>query len=117
MLSRTKKAEQVRTYFIELEKTLDKYKNHIIESLEKRIIILENNQKPVLNYKSGIIYVLKSNLDIINLYKIGKTKGFKNRIKTHNTSQADNVEIVYVYESEYIDEVEKCQKYIEKQRI
>ena len=36
MLSRTKKAEEVRTYFIELEKLMDKYKNYIIEALNKK---------------------------------------------------------------------------------
>jgi phage anti-repressor protein len=32
MLSRTKKAEEVRTYFIEIEKLMNKYKNYIIEN-------------------------------------------------------------------------------------
>ena len=109
-MSRTKKAEEVRTYFIEIEKLMNKYKNYIIESLDKKIGILENNQKPISNDKNGIIYVLKTDHDIINLYKLGKTKKFKERIRTHNSSHIDNVDIVHIYESNYIDEVEKCLK-------
>ena len=110
MMSRTEKAEEVRTYFIEIEKLMNKYKNYIIEALDKRINILENNQKPIPNNKNGIIYVLKTDYDIVNLYKIGKTKKFKERIRTHNSSHIDNVDIVHIYETNYIDEVEKCLK-------
>jgi phage anti-repressor protein len=110
MMSRTKKAEEVRTYFIEIEKLMDKYKDYIIESLNKKIDILENNQKEIPKNKSGIIYVLKTDHDIVNLYKIGKTKKFKERIRTHNTSHINNVEIVHVYETNNIDAVEICLK-------
>ena len=110
MMSRTKKAEEVRTYFIEIEKLMNKYKNYIIEALNKKVNILENNQKPIPNNKSGIIYVLKTDHDIVNLYKLGKTKKFKERIRTHNSSHIDNVDIVHIYETNYIDEVEKCLK-------
>ena len=110
MLSKTIKAEEVRTYFIEIEKLMDKYKKYIIEGLTNKIDILENNQKPISDTKSGVIYVLKTDYNIIDLYKIGKTKKFKERIRTHNSSHIDNVDIVHIYESNYIDEVEKCLK-------
>jgi phage anti-repressor protein len=110
MMSKTKKAEEVRTYFIEIEKLMNKYKNYIIDALDKKVGILENNQKPIPNNKSGIIYVLKTDHDIVNLYKLGKTKKFKERIRTHNSSHIDNVDIVHIYETNYIDEVEKCLK-------
>ena len=87
-----------------------KLKNYIIEALNKKVNILENNQKTILNNKSGIIYVLKTDHDIINLYKLGKTKKFKERIRTHNSSHIDNVDIVHIYETNYIVEVEKCLK-------
>jgi phage anti-repressor protein len=110
MLSKTKKAEEVRTYFIEIEKIMNKYKNYIIEALNKKLGILENNMKPIPNNKRGIIYVLKTQKDIVDLYKLGKTKKFKERIRTHNSSHIDNVDIVHIYETDYIDEVEKCLK-------
>jgi len=47
LLSRTKKAEEVRTYYLELEKLLNNYKNYIINGLQKTVEILENNQKEV----------------------------------------------------------------------
>jgi phage anti-repressor protein len=112
MLSKTKKAEEVRTYFIEIEKLMNKYKNYIIEALNKQVGVLENNRKPIPNNKGGIIYVLKTDKDIIDLYKLGKTKKFKERIRTHNSSHIDNVDIVHIYETDYIDEVEKCLKNI-----
>ena len=87
-----------------------KLKNYIIEALNKKVNILENNQKTILNNKSGIIYVLKTDHDIINLYKLGKTKKFKERIRTHNSSHIDNVDIVHIYETNYIDKVKKCLK-------
>jgi phage anti-repressor protein len=110
MLSKTTKAEEVRTYFIEIEKLMNKYKNYIIEGLNNKIGVLENNQKPISKTKRGIIYVLKTDYNIIDLYKIGKTKKFKERIRTHNSSHINNVDIVHIYETDYIDEVEKCLK-------
>ncbi len=115
MLSKTEKAEEVRTYFIEVEKHLNKYKDYIIEGLNKKIGVLENNQKPVINTKKGVIYVLQTDLEIEDIYKIGKSKAFKNRIKTHNSSHIDNVKVKHVYETNNIDAVEGCLKVMLKQ--
>jgi hypothetical protein len=112
MMSRTKKSEEVRTYFIELEKHINKYKDYIIDGLSKRIGILENNQKTKPKLNSGIIYVIKSLIDIDGLYRIGKTKRFADRIKSHNSSHPDDMEIILIYETNYIDEVEACLKNI-----
>ena len=35
LLSKTKKAEEIRSYFVELEKILNNYKNYIIDELKK----------------------------------------------------------------------------------
>lgn len=110
MSSRTKKAEEVRTYFIEIEKHIDKYKNYIIEGLNKKVGILEKNQKNKIETKNGVIYVLKTDLDIEGIYKIGKTKTFKNRLKTHNSSHVNNVDVIFIFETNDIDGVEKCLK-------
>ncbi len=109
-MSKTKKAEEVRTYFIEIEKLMNKYRNYIIEALNKKIGVLENNQKKIPETKSGVIYVLKTDHDIVNLYKIGKSKKFKGRIRTHNSSHIDDVDIVHIYETNNIDAVETCLK-------
>ena len=42
-LSKTKNAEEVRTYYFELEKLLNNYKNYIINGLKKTVDFLENN--------------------------------------------------------------------------
>ena len=112
MLSKTKKAEEVRTYFIEVEKLMNKYKDYIIEALNKKVGILEYNQKKIPDYKGGVIYILKTDKDIVDLYKIGKTQKFKERLRTHNTTHIDNVDVVHIYPTKYIDEVEKCLKNI-----
>ena len=97
------------------EKHLNKYKDHIIEILNKKIGVLENNQKSVLTTKKGVVYVLQTDLEIEDIYKIGKSKAFKNRIKTHNSSHVDNVKIKLVFESNNIDAVEGCLKLMLKQ--
>ena len=38
LLSRTSKAEQVRSYYIQLEELVDKYKNFIIDGLNEKIL-------------------------------------------------------------------------------
>jgi predicted GIY-YIG superfamily endonuclease len=114
MSSKTLKAEEVRTYFIEIEKNLDKYKNYIIEGLNNKINKLETNQKPIVNINSGVIYIMKTDENIENVYKIGRTKKFKDRLKTHNSSHVDNIEILFIYETNDINQVENCLKTILK---
>jgi len=110
MLSKTKKAEEVRTYFIELEKHIDKYKNVIFEKYE-------GNLKPIPKSENeGVIYVLQSNLNLPGVYKIGKTNDFKSRIKTHHSSLDNNVRVKIIFRTDYIDEVEHCMKYYMKDK-
>ena len=40
----------------------------LIEILNKKISILEYNQKSINNIKNGVIYVLQTDLDIENIY-------------------------------------------------
>ena len=111
MMSRTAKAEEVREYFLKIEAHLDKYKNHIINAMNKKIEKYEKELKPQPEIKSeGVIYVLKTNEDIEGVYKIGRTRDFQARIKTHQSSHPDKLEIAYVYETENIEHVEKCLK-------
>jgi phage anti-repressor protein len=114
MLSKTKKAEEVRSYFIDIEKHINKYKDHIIEALNNKVDVLNNNQKPKVDIKKGVIYILKTDLGIEDVYKIGKSKKFKERLTTHNSSHVDNVKVVLIYEAEDIDGVERCLKAVLK---
>lgn len=110
MVSKTKKAEDVRSYFIELEKHIDQYKNIIVEKY------LSNHTPQQDNIKGGVIYLLNTDLNLPNVYKIGKTSDFKSRLKTHQSSHVDNIKVVKVYKTTDIDNVEKCLKLYLKQK-
>ena len=114
LMTKSKKGESVRTYFLELEKTLFKYQNYIIKGLENKIKKLENNQKSQINPKKGVIYVIRALNNNATLYKIGKTINLKQRMKNYNSGLSDDVEMVMIYETDDIDQVEKCIKVLMK---
>jgi hypothetical protein len=101
---------QVQQYFLDLEVALYKYKNFIIEGMNKKIQQLENNQKFKINPSKKIIYVFKALNTDLTLYKIGKTINSKTRFSKHNSPMANDLEILFQYETENIDQVEKCVK-------
>jgi phage anti-repressor protein len=109
MQSRTKKAIQVREYYYELEQVIDQYKEYIIKGLEEKIKKLENNQKPKINPSKGIIYILQT-ADGIGHYKVGKTINLEQRLKQYNGDKKDDITPIYTYETDNIDEVERCIK-------
>ena len=53
-MTKSKVGNDVRQYFIDLELAFYKFKNHIIESLNKKIKQLENNMKPKINSTKGL---------------------------------------------------------------
>jgi hypothetical protein len=114
MSSNTDKGKEVRKYYEKIEKLLHKYKNHIIENLQKKVNVLENNQKPIINFEQGVIYFIKSQLETNEVFKLGKSKKFKKRLLSHNSSHSDNVEIALIFETNNIDQVEKCLKVVLK---
>jgi phage anti-repressor protein len=117
MLSRTKKAEEVRSYFIELEAHLDKYKNYIISGLTDKIAKYESELKPQpAPTTSGAIYVLKTTEDVDGIYKLGRTTNFASRLKVHQSSHPDKLEIMYVYETDNIEAIERCLKTLLKDK-
>jgi hypothetical protein len=93
-----------------LYSTLEKYKNYIIEGMNKKIQQLENNQKPKINATKKIIYVFRSLNTDLTLYKIGKTINSKTRFLNHNSSMANDLEVLFQYETDNIDQVELCIK-------
>ena len=113
MQSKTKKAVQVREYYYELENILDKYKNYIIEGLKEKIALLENNQKPKINPKKGVIYIIET-ADDIGHYKIGRTKDLKKRLQSYNGDKKDNIIPIYIYETDDVEEIERCIKHYGK---
>lgn len=106
----SKKGKDVQQYFIDLEFALYKYKNYIIDGMNKKIKQLEHNQKPTVNSESKIIYIFRALNTDLTLYKIGKTINAKSRFSKHNSPLANDLEILFQYETENADQVESCIK-------
>jgi phage anti-repressor protein len=106
----SKMGVQVQQYFLDLEVALYKYKNYIIDGMNKKIQQLENNQKPKINATKKIIYVFRALNTDLTLYKIGKTINSKTRFSKHNSPMANDLEVLFQYETDNIDQVELCIK-------
>jgi phage anti-repressor protein len=114
MSTNSKIGVQVQQYFLDIEVALYKYKNYIIEGMNKKIQQLENNQKPKINSNKKIIYVFRALNTDLTLYKIGKTINSKTRFSKHNSSLANDLEVLFQYETDNIDQVESCIKALMK---
>lgn len=115
MLSQTAKAKQVRSYFLSMEKLVGRYHTEIHEKTYKKLGIVTANQKPKINVKCGVIYVIRAQNSTpedvdVELLKIGKTTDIKKRMKTYNTGNANDIEPIFVFKVNNIDSVEKCVK-------
>ena len=113
MLTKSSKGEEVRSYYIQVEKHLDKYKDSIINDLRSRVKALENDLKPLeIPKERGVIYVLKTDPDLAlkDIYKLGSTTDFKSRLLTHQSSHVDNVQVEHIYETIDVRGVERCLK-------
>ena len=111
MLTKSTKGEEVRSYYIQLEKHIDKYKDNIINDLRSRVKVLERNMKPIeISKEEGVIYVLHTHEDIglNDIYKLGISEDFKSRLATHQSSHADNVEVKHIYKTSDVKGVERC---------
>ena len=114
-LTRSKHGNNVRDYFIDVEYTLNKYKNYIIEGIQDKLKKIEKNQKPKVNPESGVIYIFKTaNSTENSLYKIGRTKDLKKRLNSHQSPLAHDIEVLFYYESDNIIEIESCIKALMK---
>jgi phage anti-repressor protein len=101
---------QVQQYFLDLELALYKYKNYIIEGMNTKIAQLENNQKPKINPEKKIIYVFRALNTDATLYKIGRSYSSKTRFFNHNSPAANDIEVIFHYETKDLTQVEMCIK-------
>jgi hypothetical protein len=101
-LTKSKKGTEVRRYFIEIEKMLYKYKDLIIKNLSSELTIIKTNQKPKINNKKNAIYIFKALNTDLTLYKIGRASDLKMRLKSHNSPLANDLNVLYEYETENI---------------
>ena len=109
MLSKSKNAELVRSYFIEVEGLYIKYRKYIMNGMEQEIRTLRNNQKPkkFQDKKGGFIYIIKVG-DRPDVYKVGRTEDISKRMKTYQTGLADDVDVLFMYETDDLVKTEKC---------
>lgn len=109
MQSRSKKADMVRMYYLELENLIMKYKDDILEKVQQRIETLENNemQKAVGNIKYGAIYIFKTPDDEKAL-KLGKSIDVAKRLRAHASGLVNDLRVLWIHETEDIDRIESC---------
>jgi len=110
-LTRSKHGDDVRNYFIDVEYTLNKYKNYIIEGLSDKIDTIKKGKKPKVNPERAIIYIFKTaDTPENSLYKIGRTKDLTKRLQSHQSSLSENIEILFYLETDDAKTVESCIK-------
>jgi hypothetical protein len=57
-----------------------------------------------------IIYVFRAMNTDLTLYKIGKTINSRTRFSKHNSPMANDLDVLFQYETDNIDQVEQCIK-------
>jgi hypothetical protein len=114
MMLNNEKSKEVREYFLKVEEMLDKYKNYIINSLKTQVKKMGTSLNPHKNPSKGVIYGFEINNANRKFIKIGKSKDFLQRIKQHNSSHANKINVEFLFETDYFNEVESCIKGIMK---
>ena len=118
MMSESKKANLIRTYHIDLEKLIVKYKEEIVNDLDKQMNIKKNSNKELFENDpqeddKGLIYILKVRDGIYKLKYISEKK---------NKTKKYKLPIVFIFKIEnyieaHIDEIKKnLNKYIYKNK-
>ena len=109
--TKSKKGKEVRRYFIDVEKLLNKYKSYIIEGLEDKVKLLQKNRKPKINPQKGVIYVFRTpDTPENNLYKIGRTIDLKKRLQSHSSGLSEDIDVLFIQEVNDVNKIEKCAK-------
>lgn len=101
MLTRSSKGETVRTYFIEIDNTFIKYRQQTIEGI--KMDMKRTRYEP----NTGYIYVILVR-EII--HKIGYSKDMNKRMSTYRTGRGRDMDVVYLYQTDKLKEVEGCLK-------
>ena len=109
MRSKTKKANKVRQYYIDLEKLIDQYKDLIINQQNKKIKILENDLKKDILPKDGYCYIYLEK-DEMNeeYYRLGQSGNLQKRFHNHNSSSAHKKIIAFKIKTDNIIHFEAC---------
>jgi len=109
MRSKTKKANKVRQYYIDLEKLIDQYKDLIINQQTKKIEILENDLKKEVLPKDGYCYIYLEKDELgIEYYRLGQSGNLQKRFHNHNSSSAHKKIIAFKIKTNNIIHFESC---------
>lgn len=108
MASAAKNGRAVRQYFIEVEAMYIKYRQQLVDGIRLDNERLLRNQRPAnVDTKAGYIYVFKAS-EQLNLHRIGRSSNLKRRITEHQSSQADDIDVLYRFKTDDIVFVENC---------
>lgn len=112
MMSRSKNAELIRTYFIEVEGLFIKHRDQTLQGMQAEIEKLNSSQRITKRIQptQGYLYVIKSSEKQDGVYKIGRSKDLIQRLRTYNTGRQDDVDLLYIYKSSNIYAAEQCVK-------
>lgn len=107
--SKTKKAELVRKYYIELEKLIDEYKDIIIEKLDNKINILENDLRKDKLSSNKYCYIFEE-IDELGekYYRLGQSGNIKTRMYNHNSSNVHKKILSFKIKTPNILHFEAC---------
>lgn len=107
--SKTKKSEQVRKYYIELEKLIDEYKDIIITNLNRKVKILQNDLRKD-DMKTGKYCYIFEETDELGekYYRLGQSGNIKLRMNNHNSSNAHKKILSYKIKTDNILHFEAC---------
>lgn len=108
MISKSTRAKEVREYFLKVEETLNKYKDYIINSLKTQVKTMDTSLKTRKKPSKGVIYGFEITDNNRKFIKIGKSKDFLQRMKQHNSSHADKIDVEFLFETDNFSEVEGC---------
>ena len=111
MRSSSMKGEEIRTYFIELESLLVRYRSTLLKGMDDEIKLMERAMKPKNPEDSaGYIYVLKASPEKDSVFKIGRTKDLNKRLSTYSTGTIDGVHLVFKLRTDNYIATEECVK-------
>lgn len=117
LLTRSRKGEMVRTYFIDVETQFLRYKDELMEGLQAKIATLERELKPGKKLPPGIdsglggyIYILRASEVIDELFKVGRTGDLKARMSTYQTGHGEQVQYLYILKVHDVKSAERCIK-------
>lgn len=115
MRSSSKRAEEVRTYFIELESLVVRYRTTLMKGMDDEIKHLEKALTPKSPEDSaGYVYVIKASEEKDGVVKLGRTKDLNKRLSTYSSGKLDGVELLFKFRTENYRATEECVKALVK---